>query len=108
LSPRLMARVSAHVFAGAGELAPAASIRADYVLRRWHLLGGAFVARRRATPSVPVEVSPTLYASRSGFVGVEVAAGPHRLMCAFDVSQQPRGQSATLLLGVKVPLQPGR
>jgi hypothetical protein len=105
ITSRFSARISGHVYAVGGEISPATSLRGDYASERWRVFGGVFVSPRPQLTGTSIEVSPALYAKRSAFAGVEMAVGVQNLNCALNISELPRGQVATLLLSLRVPLR---
>jgi hypothetical protein len=105
VTPRLSLRGNVHAYVSGGDVSPAGSIRGDYGTEQWRVLAGTFFSKRPTLPSDAVDLSPSLHATRSNFVGVQVRAGAQDLIGVLDVSEQPRGRVATLLLSVRVPLQ---
>ena len=107
LTPRLSMRLSAHTFASDGIVDPGASIRSDVTVRRTRLFGGVFASRRSTSPAspVPVDVTPTLYATRSVFGGADIAVNGCTLTIVVDVSRRATGNAASMLAGLKVPLR---
>jgi len=105
LTSRLSTQVSAHAYASGDDVTPAGSLRGDYATGRWRVLAGMFISRRPAAGPTPVEISPMLSTTRTSFVGIQVRAGAQDLVGVLDISEQPRGRVATLLLSLRVPLQ---
>jgi hypothetical protein len=105
VTPRLSLRGNVHAYVSGADVSPAGSIRGDYGTVQWRVLGGMFFSKRPTLPSDAVELSPSLHATRTTFVGVQVRAGAHDLVGVLDISEQPRGRVATLLLSLRVPLQ---
>ncbi len=105
VTPRLSLRASAHAYVSGAEVSPAGSIRGDYGTEQWRVLAGTFFSKRPTLSSDAVNLSPSLHATRTNFVGVQVRAGAQDVVGVVDISEQPRGRVATLLLSVRVPLQ---
>jgi hypothetical protein len=105
LTPRLSTRISAHAYASGGDVSPAGSVRGDYGTERWRVMAGMFFSQRPSLTSTAVDLTPSLHATRTNFVGVQLRAGAQDVVAVLDVSEQPRGQVATLLLSLRVPLQ---
>jgi hypothetical protein len=105
LTPRLSTRVSAHAYASGGEVSSAGSVRGDYGTERWRVMAGMFFSQRPSLTSTAVDLTPSLHATRTNFVGVQLRAGAQDVVAVVDVSEQPRGQVATLLMSLRVPLQ---
>jgi hypothetical protein len=121
LTPRLSLRANAHGYLSAYEsvyeesdaiihesgyvLNPAGSVRADYSAVKWGVLAGLFVAKRPTLISNAVYLAPSMHATRTTFVGMQVRVGAQDLVGVVDVSEQPSGSVTTLMVSVKVPLQ---
>ena len=105
VTPRLSLRGNVHAYVSGGDVSPAGSIRADYGTPQWRVLAGTFFSQRPTLPSDAVDLSPSFHATRSSFVGLQVRAGAQDLIGVLDISEQPRGRVATLLLSLRVPLQ---
>lgn len=86
-------------------LNPAGSFRADYGDVKWKVLGGFFVSKRPTLTSAAIELAPSMHATRTTFVGLQIRVGAQDLVSVVDVSEQPSGSVTTLMLSVKVPLQ---
>ena len=107
LTTRLAMRLSAHTFASGGIVDPGVSIRSDVDVRRTRVFGGVFASRRSmsmASP-LPVDAAATLYATRSVFGGADIAVNGCTLTIVVDVSRRATGNAASMLAGLKVPLQ---
>jgi hypothetical protein len=105
VTPRLVLRGNVHAYVSGGEVSPAGSIRGDYGTAQWRVLAGTFFSKRPTLPSDAVDLSPSLHATRANFVGLQVRAGAQDLIGVLDISEQPRGRVATVLLSLRVPLQ---
>jgi hypothetical protein len=86
-------------------VSPAGSVRADYGRVNWRLLGGFFFSEKPTLASNAVDLTPSMHATRTTFVGMQVRAGAQDLVGVVDVSEQPSGTVTTLMVSVKVPLQ---
>jgi hypothetical protein len=105
VTPRLGLRGNVHAYVSGGDVSPAGSIRGDYGTAQWRVLAGTFFSKRPTLSSDAVDLSPSLHATRTTFVGAQVRAGAQDLVVVLDISEQPRGRVATLLLSLRVPLQ---
>jgi len=105
VTPRFSTTISSHTYVSGGDASPAGSVRGDYATGRWRVLGGMFFSKRPSLSSTAVDLSPTLHATRTTFAGMQVRAGAQEIVGVVDVSEQPRGRVATVLLSVRVPLQ---
>jgi hypothetical protein len=105
VTPRLSTRANFHAYVGGGDVSPAGSVRADYGTAEWRVLGGVFFSKKPTLASNAVDLTPSMHATRTTFVGMQVRAGAQDLVGVVDVSEQPSGSVTTLMLSVKVPLQ---
>jgi hypothetical protein len=106
VTPRLSTRTNFHAYvSGDGDFSPAGSVRADYGTVHWRVLGGLFFSKKPTLSSNAVDLTPSMHATRTTFVGMQVRAGAQDLVGVVDVSEQPSGSITTLMLSVKVPLQ---
>jgi hypothetical protein len=104
VTPRLSARANLHEYVSGGDISPAGSVRADYGTVNWRVLGGLFFSKKPTLASDAI-LAPSLHATRTTFVGLQVRAGAQDLVGVVDVSEQPSGRITTVLLSVRVPLQ---
>jgi hypothetical protein len=105
ITPRFSLRANIHAYVSGADVSPAGSIRGDYGTAQWRVLAGTFCSKRPTLPSDAVDLSPSLHATRTYFVGLQGRAGAQDLIGVLDISEQPRGRVATLLLSLRVPLQ---
>jgi hypothetical protein len=105
ITPRFSLRGIIHAYVSGGDVSPAGSIRGDYGTAQWRVLAGTFFSKKPTLPSDAVDLTPALHATRTTFVGLQVRAGAQDLIGVLDISEQPRGRVATLLLSLRVPLQ---